>query len=67
MLLVHKNIKPIHIVELDNNSESVWAKVFANEISHHITSWFQQPSGTSEDFQLFRNQLEQIRPRGYKT
>ena len=54
------------IAELDNNSESAWVKVFANNISYHITSWYQKPNGSSEDFRLFRDQLEQIRNKHKK-
>ena len=41
--------------------ESVWVKVFANKTSHYVASWYRQPGGTSEDFQLFRDQLDHIR------
>ena len=61
MLLVHKDISHIPITELENNSESVWVKVFANKTSHYVASWYRQPGGTSEDFQLFRDQPDHIR------
>ena len=61
MLLVHKDISRMPIMELENNSESVWVKVFANKTSHYVASWYRQPGGTSEDFQLFRDQLDHIR------
>ena len=61
MLLVHKDISHMPITELENNSESVWVKVFANKTSHYVGSWYGQPGGTSEDFQLFRDQLDHIR------
>ena len=48
------------ITELENNSELVWVKVFANKTSHYVASWYQQPGGTGEDFQLFRDQLDHI-------
>ena len=40
--------------------------MFVNGTSHDIESWYRQLNGTSEDFQLFRDQLEQIRnkPKG---
>ena len=47
------------ITELENNSS--WVKVFANKTSHYMASWYRQPGGTSEDFQLFRDQLDHIR------
>ena len=61
MLLVHKGISHMPITELENNLESVGAKVFANITSHYVASWYRQPGGTSEDFQLFRDQLDHIR------
>ena len=61
MLLVHKDIEHMPIAELNNNAESVWLKVFVNKTSHYIASRYRQPNGISEDFQLFRDQLEQIR------
>ena len=61
MLLVHKDISHMPIMELENNSESVWVKVFANKTSHYVANWYRQPGGTSEDFQLFRDQLDHIR------
>ena len=61
MLLVHKDISHMPIKELVNNSESVWVKVFANKTSHYVASWYRQPGSTSEDFQLFRDQLDHIR------
>ena len=57
ILLVHKDISHMPITELENNSESVWVKVFANKTSHCMASWYRQPGGSSEDFQLFRVQL----------
>ena len=38
MLLVHKDISHMPITELENNSESVWVKVFANKASHYVAS-----------------------------
>ena len=38
MLLVHKDIQHMPITELENNSESVWVKVFANKTSHYVAS-----------------------------
>ena len=61
MLLVHKDISHIPITELENDSESIWLKVFANKTSHFVASWYRPPSSTSEEFQLFREQLDYIR------
>ena len=61
MLLVHKYISHMPITELENDSESVWVKVFANKTSHFVASWYRPPGSTSEEFQLFREQLDYIR------
>ena len=58
MLLVHKDISHMLITEVENNSESIWVKVFANKTPHFVASWY-RPS--SEEFQLFREQLDYIR------
>ena len=54
-----KNISHMPITE--NDSESIWVKVFANEMSHFVASWYLPPGSTSEEFQLFREQLDYIR------
>ena len=63
MLLTHKDIPHMPLSELENDSESVWAKVFANKTSHYVASWYRQPGGSGEEFQLFRYQLEHIRTK----
>ena len=40
---------------------SLWVKVFANKTSHFVASWYRPPGSTSEEFQLFREQLDYIR------
>ena len=35
-------------------------KVFANRTSHFVASWYRPPGSTSEEFQLFREQLDYI-------
>ena len=57
MLPVHKDISHMPITELENDSESVWVKVFANKTSHFVASWYRPPGSTSEEFQLFRGSL----------
>ena len=49
------------ITELENDLESIWVKVFANKTSHFVASWYRPPGSTSEEFQLFREQLDYIR------
>ena len=61
MLLIHKDIPHMPLSELENDSESVWVKIFANKTSHYVASWYQPPGGSSEDFHLFGDQLDQIR------
>ena len=61
MLLIHKDSSHMPITELENNSEPEWVKVFTDKTSHYVASWYRQPGATSEDFQLFRDQLDHIR------
>ena len=61
MFLIHKDIPHMPLSEMENNSESVWVKVFANKTSYYVASWYRPPGGSSEDFLLFRDQLDQIR------
>ena len=65
MLLIHKDISHMPITELENDSESVWVKVFANKTSHFVANWYRPPGGDSEklDSQLksLESQLEKIK------
>ena len=61
MLLVHKNISHMPITELENDSESIWVKAFANKTSHFVASWYRPPGSINEEFHLFREQLDYIR------
>ena len=64
MLLIHNGIPHMHLSELENDSESVWAELFANKSFHYVESWYRQPGGSSEAFQLlFWNQLHHIRTK----
>ena len=36
-------------------------KVFTNKTSHFVASWYRPPGSTSEEFQLFREQLDYVR------
>ena len=38
ILLVHKDISHMPITVLENNSESIWVKVFTNKTSHYVAS-----------------------------
>ena len=50
MLLIHRDMSYMPIMELENNSESVWVKIFANKSSHYVASRYRQSNGTVEDF-----------------
>ena len=49
MLLIHKHVSHMPITEWENNSESVWVKVFANKTSHFLASWYQPRGRKLED------------------
>ena len=49
MLLIHKDISYMPITELENDSESVWVKLFANKTSHFVASWYRLPGGDLEE------------------
>ena len=65
MLLIHKDISHKPITELENDSESVWVKVFANKASHFVASWHRPPGGDLEkldsQLKLLESQLEKIK------
>ena len=62
MLLIHRDISHMPIMEFENFSESDWVKIFTNKTSHYnVASWYRQSNGTVEDFQLFRDQLDHIK------
>ena len=57
MLLIHKDISHMPITELENDSESVWVKVFANKTSHFVASWYRPPGG---DLEMLDSQLKSL-------
>ena len=76
MLLVHKDIPHMPLTELDNDSESVWVKLFVNKKTHFVASWYRPPFdghlpvsdngndllNSLEKFEnLFREQLDKIK------
>ena len=65
MLLIHKDISHMPITELENDSESVWVKVFANKTSHFVASWYQPPDRNwvelTSEIEMLRSQLEKIK------
>ena len=65
MLLIHNDISHMPITELENNSESVWVKVFANKTSHFGANWYCPPGGDLATFEsqikLFKSQLDKIK------
>ena len=58
MLPFHKDISHMPITELENDSESVWVKVFANKTSHFVASWYRPPVG---DLEKLDSQLESLK------
>ena len=65
MLLIHKDISHMPITELENDSESVWVKVFTNKTSHFVASWYQPPDRNlaelTSEIDLLRSQLQKIK------
>ena len=65
MLLIHKDISHMPITELENDSVSVWVKVFANKTSYFVASWYRPPGGDLatlvSQLMLFKSQLEKIK------
>ena len=60
MLLIHRDISHMPIMELENNSESVWVKIFAKKSPHYVAGCYRQPYKTVEDFQMLRDLLDHI-------
>ena len=65
MLLIHKDISHMPITELENDSESVWVKVFTNKTSHFVASWYQPPGRNlaelTSEIGLLRSQFQKIK------
>ena len=61
MLVVHKDILHMPFTELENDSESIRVKVFANKTSNFVASCYRPPGSTSDELHLFREQLDYIR------
>ena len=65
MLLIHKDISHMPITELEDDSESVWVKVFTNKTSHFVAIWY-QPLGRNlaehtSEIDLLKSQLQKIK------
>ena len=54
LLRIHKDIPHMPVTELENGSESVWIKVFANKTSHFVASWYRSPDSKVEELELFK-------------
>ena len=65
MLLIHKDISHMPVTELENDSKSVWVKVFTNKTAHFIASWYRPPRGDltelESQLQSFKSQLVKIK------
>ena len=58
MLLVHKDISHMPITELENDSELIWVKVFANNKTFHfVASWYRPPGSTVKNSNYLENSL----------
>ena len=59
------DISHMPITELENDSESVWVKVFTNKTSHFVASWYQPPGRNlaelTSEMNLLRSQLQKIK------
>ena len=53
------------ITELENDSESVWVKVFTNKTSHFVASFYQPPGRNlaelTSEINFLRSQLQKIK------
>ena len=60
-----QDISHMPITGLENDSESVWVKVFANKTSHFEASCYRPPGGDLDKLELqltsFKSQLEKIK------
>ena len=65
MLLIQWDISYMPITELENDSESVWVKVFSNRTSYFVASWYQPPGRNlaelTPEIDLLRSQLQKIK------
>ena len=65
MLPIHKNISHMPITELENDSESVLVKVFANKTFHFVASGCQSPGRNlverMSEIELLRSQRQKIK------
>ena len=60
MFLIEKNIQQMPLAELENRSESVWAKIKVGGIQHYIGCWYREPQARAEDINQLREQMEKI-------
>ena len=60
MLLVHKDIPHMLLTELDNDSESVWVKIFVNKKTHFVASWYRWSLPVSDNGNDLLNSLEKF-------
>ena len=46
MMLICRHFSYMPVMELENDSEPVWVKVFTRKTFHFVASWHRQPNGT---------------------
>ena len=49
------------ITELENGSESVWVKVFANKTLHFVASWYRPPDSKVDELELFKKEKKNLK------
>ena len=57
VLLVNKDLNHMPMAELEDGSESVWAKVTINGTPHYVSSWYRQPSSPPEEINMLKDQI----------
>ena len=60
MLLIHEEIPHMPLTELENDLESVLAKIIANKTSHYIASWYRELVARAKTFSSFEFSLSTL-------
>jgi exonuclease III len=66
MLLIKRHLDSMPMQDLENKSESVWAKIVVNGKTHYIGNWYRAPNSPSNHMTLLKDQLDNIRNRHNK-
>ena len=60
MTLVRKDIVHTPLMELENDSKSIWVKIKIGESFHFVENWYRAPNKKADDIDQLRSQLEKI-------